>query len=108
MPDMMNAPPAPSGAPAAARGPWEGLVAFYRGMVRLGPAGLLTAVASVSPLIGGFVILGMVQHLAPWIRTHGGLGSLVYVVSFWFLGGFAIVPTYAYSGLAGWTFGVVN
>ena len=87
---------------------WSYIVAFYRGMVRLGPAGLLAAIASVSPLIGGFVILGLVQKLAPWIRAHGGVGSLVYVTSFWVLGGFAIVPTYAYSGLGGWTFGVVR
>src|SRR6478672_5453433 len=75
-------------------------------MLRLGPAGVLTAIASVSPLIGGFVILGLVQQLAPTIRAMGAAGGLLYVVSFWALGGFAIVPTYAYSGLAGWTFGV--
>ena len=89
-------------------GPWAHVAAFYRGMLRLGPAGLLTAIASVSPLIGGFLVLGFIQHLAPWIQTHGIAGSLVYVIAFWFLGGFAIVPTYAYSGLAGWTFGVVT
>jgi len=77
-------------------------------MVRLGPAGLLTAIASVSPLIGGFVILGFVQRLAPWIRSQGSLGALIYVTSFWIFGGFPIVPTYAYSGLAGWTFGIIK
>jgi uncharacterized membrane protein YdjX (TVP38/TMEM64 family) len=75
-------------------------------MLRLGPAGVLTAIASVSPLIGGFVILGLVQQLAPTIRAMGAAGALLYVVSFWALGGFAVVPTYAYSGLAGWTFGI--
>jgi uncharacterized membrane protein YdjX (TVP38/TMEM64 family) len=87
---------------------WHYITSFYRGMVRLGPAGLLTAIASVSPLIGGFIILGLVQQLAPWIRAHGAVGSLIYVISFWIFGGFAIVPTYAYSGLAGWTFGIVE
>jgi uncharacterized membrane protein YdjX (TVP38/TMEM64 family) len=84
------------------------LASLYRGMVRLGPAGVLTAIASVSPLIGGFVILGLVQHIAPAIRGLGAVGALIYVIAFWFLGGFAIVPTYAYSGVGGWTFGVVN
>jgi len=92
----------------AKHGVWHYIASFYRGMVRLGPAGLLTAIASFSPLIGGFVILGLVQKLAPWIRAHGGAGALIYVTSFWVFGGFAIVPTYAYSGLAGWTFGIVH
>jgi uncharacterized membrane protein YdjX (TVP38/TMEM64 family) len=94
-------------APAAG-GLWHYLKSFYAGMVRLGPAGLVTAIASFSPLLGGFVILGLVQRLAPWIRAQGGVGALIYVISFWAFGGFAVVPTYAYSGLAGWTFGVVN
>ena len=84
----------------------EYIVSGYRHMRRLGPAGVLTAIASFSPLIGGFVILGLVQHLAPTIRAWGAMGAAMYVVAFWFLGGFAVVPTYAYSGLAGWTFGV--
>jgi uncharacterized membrane protein YdjX (TVP38/TMEM64 family) len=78
----------------------------YRRVRRLGPAGVLTAIASVSPLIGGFVILGFVQQIAPALRAMGAIGAALYVVSFWGFGGFAIVPTYAYSGLAGWTFGV--
>lgn len=99
------APPEPA---MPARGLWRWLVSFYRGMLRLGPAGVLTAIASVSPLIGGFIILGLVQRLAPSIRAMEGTGAALYVVAFWLLGGFAVVPTYAWSGLGGWTFGVVN
>lgn len=105
---MGDKPEAPPDAAPAAHGAWHFVPLFYRGMMRLGPAGLLTAIASVSPLIGGFVILGLVQRLAPWIRSHGSAGALIYVTSFWIFGGFAVVPTYAYSGLAGWTFGIVK
>jgi uncharacterized membrane protein YdjX (TVP38/TMEM64 family) len=83
-----------------------GVGAVYRSVRRFGPAGVLAAIASVSPLIGGFVILGLVQELAPTIRSLGAPGAAIYVVAFWALGGFAVVPTYAYSGLAGWTFGI--
>ena len=82
--------------------------AFYRGLTRLGPAGVLTAIASVSPIVGGFVILGLVQHLAPTIRSLGTGGALLYIGSFWLLGGFAIVPSYDWAALGGWTFGVVH
>ena len=30
--------------------------------------------------------------------THGTVGQVLFVLAFWFLGGFALVPTYAYSG----------
>jgi uncharacterized membrane protein YdjX (TVP38/TMEM64 family) len=107
---IMREDPGPaliSPEPAAAdRSAWQHVTAFYRGMLRMGPAGVLTAIASVSPLIGGFVVLGLVQHIAPSIRAFGVLGAAGYVVAFWALGGFAVVPTYAYSGLAGWTFGI--
>jgi hypothetical protein len=78
------------------------LASLYRGMV--GSArGVLTAVASVSPLIGGSSFSGSYstsrRRFAGW--AAGGL-----VRDFWILGGFAVVPTYAYSGLGGWTFGV--
>lgn len=100
----------PVALPAAAtpRGLWRSIAAFYRGMIRLGPAGVLTAIASVSPLLGGFVILGLIPPIAPSLHALGALGALAYVVAFWFLGGFALVPTYAWSALGGWTFGVVE
>lgn len=90
------------------RGMWQWLVSFYRGMGRLGPAGVLAAIASFSPLIGGFVILGLVQKLAPSIRGLGAAGAILYVGAFWLLGGLPFVPTYAWSGLGGWTFGILN
>ncbi len=93
-------------APEEKQGVWAHVVRFYRAMGKLGPAGWLTAVASVSPPIGGFVILGFVWKLGPWIGAHGTTGAVLFAVAFWFLGGFALVPTYAYSGLAGWSFGI--
>lgn len=101
----MNPEPTPT---EEKKGVWAHVVGFYRAMLKLGPAGILTAIASVSPPIGGFVILGLVAKIAPWIREHAATGALIYVVSFWFFGGFALVPTYAYSVLAGWTFGVMT
>ncbi|MEN9662114.1 MAG: hypothetical protein RL324_1063 [Verrucomicrobiota bacterium] len=96
----------PSTSPEVPKGTWAHVVGFYRAMAKLGPAGFLTAAASMSPPIGGFVILGFVPKLGPWISSHGTIGAVLFSVAFWFLGGFALVPTYAYSGLAGWTFGI--
>lgn len=96
----------PPAVPEKPQGFWGHLTGFYRGMMKLGPAGWLTAIASFSPPIGGFVILGFVPKLGPWISSHGTSGAVLFALAFWFLGGFALVPTYAYSGLAGWTFGI--
>jgi uncharacterized membrane protein YdjX (TVP38/TMEM64 family) len=102
----MNPETPPPADEKTTTGVWAHVVAFYRSMAKLGPAGLLTAAASVSPPIGGFVILGFVPKLGPWISSHGTTGAVLFALAFWFLGGFALVPTYAYSGLAGWTFGI--
>lgn len=87
---------------------WGQVRGFYRALTRLGPAGVLTAIASVSPIIGGFLVVGLIQYLAPAMRGPGAGGALLYIGAFWLLGGLAIVPTYAWSALGGWTFGVVN
>ena len=73
---------------------------------RLGPASILSLIALISPIVGGLAILGTVVKLGPWLRDHGWVGVLAYVVAYWVLGGLALLPTYAHSALGGWAFGV--
>ena len=54
------------------------------------------------------MILGLIQPLAPSIRALGPTGAGLYVGAFWLLGGFPVVPTYAWAALGGWTFGVLD
>lgn len=74
---------------------------------RLGPAGPLTLAAAGLPVVGGLVLLGTLQTVAPWLKSHGRWGPVLCVLGFAFLGGVALVPTYALSILTGWAFGVI-
>jgi len=74
---------------------------------RLGPVGPLAIVAASLPAIGGFVLLGFVSRIAPWLRDHEGPGVLVYVTGFTLLAGLALLPTYAQALLGGFAFGFV-
>lgn len=74
-------------------------------MRRLGPVGPLAVIAASLPAIGGFVLLGTLTWLAPWLRSHGELGIVLYVLGFAVLAGLALLPTYAQAVLAGWAFG---
>ena len=67
--------------------PWFKLLSVW--FRRLGPAGPIAMLATCLPALGAFALLGL----------------LIYCISFWFFGGFALLPTYANSGLGGWTFG---
>jgi uncharacterized membrane protein YdjX (TVP38/TMEM64 family) len=60
----------------------------------------------VMPPVSGMVLLGTLHEVGPWLRTHGELGLVAYVVGFTVLGGLALLPTYAQSMLGGWAFGV--
>lgn len=72
---------------------------------RLGPAGVLTFLASSLPFLGFALVVGAMLQLRPWLQSQGWLGVLLYVTVFWVLGGLAVLPTWTHSALGGWTFG---
>ncbi len=72
---------------------------------RLGPAGLLAAVSVTLPALGSLLVVATIHRSAPWLKSQGWLGAVLYVLAFWPLGGFAIVPTWSFSALAGWAWG---
>jgi uncharacterized membrane protein YdjX (TVP38/TMEM64 family) len=55
-------------------------------------------------MLGAVVVFSLGSEVVPWVRAHGVMGIIAFVVAFAVLGGFALVPTYANSLLAGWTF----
>ncbi len=77
-----------------------------RGVRRFGPAGPLALVAVFLPIVGGFALLGVLQDLAPWCRANAaGAAPFVIAAAGAFLAGSSILPTYAITILAGWSFG---
>jgi uncharacterized membrane protein YdjX (TVP38/TMEM64 family) len=96
--DATQAPP----APAQTETVWQRINRFVR---RLGPAGPLAVMASTFPPIGGFVLLGFIGSVAPWLQSHRGLGLCIYIASFASSAALSLLPTYACSILGGWTFG---
>jgi uncharacterized membrane protein YdjX (TVP38/TMEM64 family) len=88
--------PAPVGA-------WQNSKVMIK---RLGPAGPLALLAATFPLVGGFVLIGFISRLAPWLRSHAVAGLWIYVCGFAALTALAILPTYACAILGGWTFGM--
>lgn len=94
MPDDAPKPTAPAGASSAA--------ATFK---KFGAAGPLALVAAGMPAIAGFVLLGSLNTVGPWLRSHEGAGFALYVAAFAVLAGLALLPTYAQSILGGWAFG---
>ena len=80
---------------------WQQVKAFVK---RLGPAGPLAVLAATFPPLGGFVLLGLITRLAPWLREHVALGLVIVVVGFSLSSGLSLLPTYACSCLAGFAF----
>lgn len=72
---------------------------------RLGPAGVLSAFAAAMPAVGAGVIALTIGRLVPWLQSLGAGGILLYVASFWVLGGLALLPTWAQSVVGGAVFG---
>lgn len=68
-----------------------------------GPWALLSA---TMPAIGGFLLLGTLNVVGPWLEGQGVTGVVVYTVALMVLAGFALLPTYAQAMLGGWAFGV--
>jgi uncharacterized membrane protein YdjX (TVP38/TMEM64 family) len=83
-------------------GAWGKFKAFIK---RLGPAGPLAVLVATFPPLGGFVLIGLISRLAPWLRAHPAPGLVIYVGGFTALAGLSLLPTYACSMLGGWTFG---
>ena len=72
----------------------------------LGSAGPLALVSAILPAIGGFVLLGTLNLVGPWLKSHGDMGVALYIAGFTLLAGFAVLPTYAQAVLGGWAFGL--
>jgi uncharacterized membrane protein YdjX (TVP38/TMEM64 family) len=92
----------PSGAEAVPID-WNQIKAFLK---RLGPVGVLAAIAATLPAIGGFVLLYKGSVIAPWLRAQGDTGVAYFALGFAVLAGLALLPTYAQAVLAGWAFGL--
>lgn len=73
----------------------------------LGRAGPAALVAAVLPALGGFVLLGTLPVVGPFIEELGLAGMLLYAGVFALTSGLAILPTYAQAALGGWAFGPV-
>jgi len=106
---MMNPSPESNITPADEPRPvdypvfsWRWIKAIVK---RLGPAGPLAVMASTLPPLGGFVLLGFIGSVAPWLQEMGGWGVVVYMVGFTLLAALSLLPTYACSILGGYTFG---
>ncbi len=65
----------------------------------------MAAVAAAAPAVGGFVILGTLGVVGPWLRSHGEPGVALYVVALAVCSGLALLPTYSQAILGGWAFG---
>ncbi|MGE5612402.1 MAG: TVP38/TMEM64 family protein [Bacillota bacterium] len=91
-----------SASPGTRASAGQGYRALFR---RLGPAGILTFLASSLPFLGFALVVGTILQLRPWLQSQGWVGVLLYVVVFWVLGGLAVLPTWTHSALGGWTFG---
>jgi len=77
---------------------------------RLGPAGIVGVVSAVLPALGGFVLLGSLNTVGPWLAGEQGLtrgaGLALYAAVFAISSGLALLPTYAQAALGGWAFGL--
>jgi uncharacterized membrane protein YdjX (TVP38/TMEM64 family) len=60
------------------------------------------------PPLGALMLLSTMHRSAPWLREQGAVGVAMFVVAFTFLGGMALLPTYAPSVLGGWAFGITT
>lgn len=73
---------------------------------RLAPVGVLGGIAVALPPLGGVALIGSMPWVGPWLAELGSVGLALFVVGFVVFAGFALLPTYAQAGLAGFAFGV--
>jgi uncharacterized membrane protein YdjX (TVP38/TMEM64 family) len=57
------------------------------------------------PPLGALVLLSTLTSFGPWLRDHGVLGMLFFLLVIGLLLGISFVPTYTSAILAGWAFG---
>jgi uncharacterized membrane protein YdjX (TVP38/TMEM64 family) len=86
--------------------------AWWRGpervLRRLGYVGPLAVCATVLPVMGGLVILGMLGTLGDGLRQFGGWAPVVFVGITALLGGLSLAPTHGLSLLGGYVFGFTH
>ncbi len=75
----------------------------------LGPLGPLVVAASTVPFAGLIALTTVCAStsLPDWLRANPELGAVLYIVFFW-IAGICCLPTYAYSVLGGWAFGLTR
>ncbi len=104
----MNGPDSPVAAekpPAAAPAPPNIKAIVFRTLRRLGPTGPLAIIATTLPIIGEVTLLFLLRLIAPWLKSHGLVGVVLYATGFAATSGLAILPTHVQSILGGWAFG---
>ena len=78
----------------------------YSTLMRLGRLGPTAAATAFLPPLGSLVLIGTMNHSAPWLQAQGLWGVLLFVAGFTVFGGLALLPTYGPSVLGGWAFGI--
>ncbi len=71
----------------------------------LGSAGPLALISATMPALGGFLLLGTLNVVGPWLQEQGAAGVAIYITGFTVFAGLALLPTYAQAILGGWAFG---
>ena len=67
--------------------------------------GSLAVIAVILPAVGGFALLGFAGSVREAVNEQGATGPALYGGLFALCTGFAILPTYALAGVAGFIFG---
>ncbi|CAG0988487.1 hypothetical protein PHYC_02157 [Phycisphaerales bacterium] len=75
-------------------------------MARLGAAGPLAVAAALFPIIGSLVLFANAGAVRNFVLSQGPAGWVIFTIGFAVLSGLTLLPTYAQSGLAGYTFGL--
>ena len=71
----------------------------------LGVTGVIAIIAAVLPMLGGFVLLGVLVKYGSWMRDHSANLAIPFVFAAALACGLAILPTYAVSITGGFVFG---
>lgn len=74
---------------------------------RLGPAGVVAALAGVLPAVAGALILVNLPSLGRFLRDHAPGSAVLAAAAFVVVGGAMLAPTYSFAILCGWSFGPV-
>jgi uncharacterized membrane protein YdjX (TVP38/TMEM64 family) len=77
---------------------------LWEALRRLGPAGPLAVANTVMPPLGALCLLGVLAMVAPDLQ-HSRSAPFLCAAGFALLGGVSLMPTYALSILAGWSWG---